>query len=392
MNMPEKPGVESLVAIRKKLHARPELSGKEHFTSRYIENILEELQPDSLSKNIGGQGVAAIFKGREPGPRIMVRSELDALPIKESNNFEHRSKVDGVSHKCGHDGHMAIAIGVARYFSINRPSKGELMVLFQPSEENGEGAGKVMSDPFMNENRPDFVLALHNLPGYPLNRVVLRNGVFASASKGMIVRLKGKTSHAAEPENGLSPAMAVSDIIRELMLLQNEPIFRSFVLLTIIHVRIGEIAFGTTPGEAVVMATLRAFENNEMELLSEKAVDIVERNARLYGLRCDISWTEEFYATENDVRINKVVEDVAEKNDLKVTHLQKPFKWSEDFSCFTREIPGVLFGLGAGENHPELHNPDYDFPDELIEAGVKMFTGTFEKLLIKSFKWQKLLS
>ncbi len=390
--MPEKLGVGSLVSLRRELHSLPELSGREYKTSAHIARILKEFNPDLLQKNIGGTGVAALFRGKEKGPLIMVRSELDALPIQEVNSFKHRSGIEGVSHKCGHDGHMSIVVGVAHYFSGKRPSRGGVMVLFQPSEENGEGAQRVMEDPFMKEMRPDYVLALHNLPGYPVNRVVLRNGVFASASKGLIVRLKGKTAHAAEPENGLSPAMAVSDIIRELMLLQNDPIFRSFVLLTIIHVRIGEIAFGTTPGEAVVMATLRAFENKEMDLLSEKAVDVVERNARLYGLRCDVSWTEEFFATENDIRINKVVENIAQKNGFGITHLKKPFKWSEDFSCFTRELPGVLFGLGAGEDHPELHNPDYDFPDELIETGVTMFTGVCEQMLIKSSKWQKLLS
>lgn len=390
--MPEELGVDSLVSLRKELHAGPELSGREHKTSGRIAGILEELNPDILRENIGGTGVAALFRGEEKGPLIMVRSELDALPIQEVNDFEYRSVIDGVSHKCGHDGHMAIAVGVARYFSKNRPGRGGIMVLFQPSEENGEGAQRVMEDPFMKEMRPDFVLALHNLPGYPVNRIVLSNEVFASASKGLIVRLNGKTAHAAEPEKGLSPAMAVSDIIRELMQLQNEPIFRSFVLLTIIHVRIGEIAFGTTPDKAVVMATLRAFDNNEMELLSEKAVDIVEQNARHYGLRCDVSWTEEFLATENDMRVNKVVENVAHRKGYDVSHLKQPFKWSEDFSCFTREIPGALFGLGAGENHPELHNPDYDFPDELIETGVTMFTGVCEQMLIKSFEWQKLPS
>ncbi len=390
--MPQDFGTDLLVSIRKDLHRNPEISGKEFSTSKRIYTVLKGFQPDALHTGIGGTGLAAFFKGAQPGPLIMVRSELDALPIKEVNSFEHRSQVSGVSHKCGHDGHMAIVTGVARYFSKNRPEKGEVMVLFQPSEETGEGAGRVVADPFFKERRPDAAIALHNLPGYPLNRVVLRNGVFASASKGMIVRLHGKTSHAAEPQKGLTPSMAVSDIIRDLSYLENEPVFRSFVLLTIIHVRVGEIAFGTTPGEAVVMATLRAYDNNEMDMLADKAVDIVQRNSRLHGLRCDVSWTEEFLATENDIQINNIVEQVAQKNGFDVTHMQRPFKWSEDFSYFTREIPGVLFGLGAGENHPELHNPDYDFPDELIESGVKMFTGICEQLLTESVKWQKLLS
>jgi amidohydrolase len=273
------PDRELLVNLRKELHKFPELSGYEEMTSIRISRFLKELEPDEIIGNIGGKGLAASFRGNSTEPRVMIRAELDALPINESNDFDYRSTVSGVSHKCGHDGHMAIAAGVAKNFATERPAKGEMIVLYQPSEENGRGAYEVVNDPLFDSIQPDYILALHNLPGFERNEIILRDGVFAMASVGMIINLAGRTSHAAEPENGISPTKAVSRILNELPVLADRKEFRHFTLATIIHVKIGEVAFGTNPGEAVVMATLRAYDNVEMEKLTGMAEKLVKEIA-----------------------------------------------------------------------------------------------------------------
>ncbi len=375
------PDRELLINLRKELHKFPELSGNEEMTSLRISKFLEELEPDEIIRNIGGNGLAARFRGKSAGPRVMIRAELDALPINESNDFDYRSAVPGVSHKCGHDGHMAVAAGVGINFAAERPKKGELVVLFQPSEENGRGAYEVVNDPRFDSLHPDYVLALHNLPGFEQDEIILRDGVFAMASVGMIIDLKGRTSHAAEPENGISPSKAVSRILNELPVLAEREEFRHFTLATIIHTRIGEVAFGTSPGDAVVMATLRACDNVEMEKLTGMAETMVREIAVQERLGISVEWTEKFPATVNDEFLNRVIVRLGKEAGLKINHIENAFRWSEDFGWFTKQYRGSLFGIGAGKEHPELHSPDYDFPDDIMEAGVGILTSACRELL-----------
>lgn len=370
-----------LIDLRKELHRFPELSGIEEMTSKRITGFLKELGPDQIIEGLGGKGVAARFRGGRPGPRVMVRAELDALPVRESAISDHSSQIPGISHACGHDGHMAIAAGVALDFTEQRHDRGELVVLFQPSEENGRGAFDVINDPQFSTITPDFALALHNLPGFALNSVILRKGVFAAASTGMIIQLSGKTSHAGEPENGVSPVPAVSRILKELPLLAESDELGGFALATIIHAKIGEVAFGTSPGEAVVMATLRAFDNDDMDKLISMAGSLVHEIAHDGKLEIEVSVTEKFPATENDDFLTGMVGKAGQELGYKLHYIENPFRWSEDFAWFTRKYRGILFGIGSGENYPDLHNPDYDFPDELIEPGVNIMTAACRKLL-----------
>ncbi len=259
--------IDELIKLRKELHRNPELASKEKNTSERIKNFITQFNPDEIITNIAGNGIAFIFIGKEKGKTILFRSELDALPISEQNEFEYKSAVENVSHKCGHDGHMTILCGLASLFKNKKPKKGKVVLLFQPAEETGEGAAKVMKDKKFEKIKLDYVFALHNLPGYPAGSVIIKNGTFASASKGIIIKLLGKTSHASEPENGITPTPAVASIIQKLPLITKEiNKLNQFSLITIIHVRIGDVAFGTTPGYAEIMATLRSYHDEDMQL------------------------------------------------------------------------------------------------------------------------------
>jgi len=371
--------ISELIKLRRDLHKNPEKSGEEKDTAKKIKTFLKKYKPDEIIEEIGGHGIAAVFKGEKKGPAVLFRCDLDALPINEINTFSYKSKNKGIAHKCGHDGHMTIISGLAQAISKNRPEAGKVILLYQPSEENGMGAGYVLDDPKFDSIRPDYVYALHNLPGFPKKSIIYNPGIFASASKGLIIRLQGKTSHAGEPENGLSPAIAMADLVKELTYLPKKEEFEGFTLTTVIHARLGEIAFGTTPGYAEVMATLRSHTNKDMEKLSEKAIQLVQKHTKLHELDYETEWTEEFLATENNKNAADAVKKAAEENNSVIIERKEPFRWSEDFSRFTKQFKGALFGLGAGEETPQLHNPDYDFPEEIIETGINTFFGIYKK-------------
>jgi amidohydrolase len=371
----------ALVALRRDLHASAELSHAERTTASRIEEFLRAHGPDRVVTGLGGQGLIAVYEGTGAGPTVVIRCELDALPIPEEAG-PYRSETAGVSHRCGHDGHMAIVAGLAPILELSRPPSGRVVLLFQPAEETGEGARAVLDDERFAPWKPDLSFALHNLPGFPLGAIISREGAFAAASKGMVIRLVGETSHAGEPEKGRSPTRAVARLLEALPAAPGSP--RQFdepAVVTVIHARIGEIAFGTSPGEAVVMATLRAYSRPVMDELTERCDALARTIARAEALGHAVEWREEFPPTINDEAAARRVELAARALGYDIIAPERPFPWSEDFGHFIDAAPGALFGLGAGTRHPALHSTDYDFPDELLEVGTRMFADILEQAL-----------
>lgn len=365
---------EKLTKIRQYLHSIPELSGKESATAEYLRAFLQSCNPDNLITELGGTGIAAVYNGPNTGSRILLRCDMDAVPVSEQLNLLYSSTIDGISHKCGHDGHMAIMAGIADWLSENRPPSGSVVLLFQPAEETGEGAIRVLKDPRFQEIIPDFVFALHNLPGFPIGSIILRTGTFASASRGMIIELSGSSSHAAEPHLGRSPAPAIARLIQTFSdYAASDDSVNPSAKVTITHVRIGEPVFGTSPGKGRLMATLRADNMEAMKTLSLWSKDSAEGIANSCDLNMKISWTEEFPVTKNSVKAVDSIRTAAEYLGLEIIQPDNPFPWSEDFGHFTMNYPGALFGIGAGTNASALHSPEYDFPDELITTGVNIF-------------------
>ena len=370
-----KEAIVDLVDLRHRLHRTAELSGDERETAELIGEVLRAAGPDDLVTGLGGHGVAAVFDGDAPGPTVLLRAELDALPIPDRADLPFASVRPGISHKCGHDGHLTMLVGAARALGKRPPKRGRCIVLAQPSEEDGAGARRVLDDPAFAPLRPDRCAALHNLPGFPLGAIVLRAGSFASASTGLIVELEGATSHAAEPLVGRSPALAVAELITGLTALpQVATHFGEASKVTVVHARLGEPAFGTSPGLARVLATLRADEQPVLDRLVESARRLVAGTADKHELRSSVELTESFPATVNDASLVEAVREATTSAGHDVVEPDQPFAWSEDFGHFTAEAPGLLFGLGSGLDQPVLHHPEYDFPDALIPTGVAILT------------------
>ncbi len=372
--------VDLLEKLRKLLHKNPELSGHEAETAKRIAGFLGSYQPTKLIEGIGGTGVAAVYSYFDSGPTVLIRCELDALPIQEINEFNHRSEFDGVSHKCGHDGHMTIVAGLAAHISKNRPKIGKVVLLFQPAEENGEGAKAVLTDPKFEEIKPDYVFALHNLPGYPLHKIVCRPNSFTASVQSIIITLHGKTSHAGEPDLGINPALAIAEILQQTDAIQVPRDKPNFKQVTPIQIEMGEEAYGISAGFGEVKLTIRTWDNDTMKELAEECESIARKVGEKHKLQVEIGWTQFFAANQNNLEMVELVKHAAETNGFEYEDKKEPFRWGEDFGLFTEEFKGAMFGIGSGENSPALHNPDYDFPDEIIPTGVAMFSTIIDEL------------
>jgi amidohydrolase len=376
--------LEEIIKLRRELHRNAELSLNEYKTKNLIVDFLKTNASSCKIVDIAGTGIAAVFDGGNPGMTLMFRADTDALPIDEKEDIPNASKSEGVSHKCGHDGHSAILCGLACALQNDFPQSGKIILLFQPAEETGLGALKVLKDEAFRQIEPDYIFALHNLPGYEQNVVIVKKEQFASASKGMIIKLKGKTCHAAYPEQGVNPAFAFAEIIQKIAdIPEYSESFDNFILTTIVHATLGEPAFGTAAGHAEIRATLRSYDNHNMQRLVHECSLIVHEKAQENNLVYSIEWADEFDETFNNPEAVEIIEKAADVSSLKIIHLPFPFRWSEDFGRFTSKYKGAMFGLGAGKEHAALHTEDYDFPDEIIETGINVFYNIYKSIINK---------
>lgn len=366
---------DGLIELRHMLHKYAEVSGDEKKTSNIIISYLKEFDPTKIVTNLGkGFGVAAVFESGSPGPTIMIRAELDALPINEEINQPYRSLTKGVSHKCGHDGHMTILCGVAKKLdSLKKKYNGKVVLLFQPSEETATGARDLMDDEHFHKLNPDLIIGFHNIPNYPLGMVLVRKDVFSIASQGLIVRLYGQTSHAGNPELGKNPMDALLDIVETTKEISKS--FQTtdpFSFITIIHLNLGEIAFGTSPGEATFMATFRSSSDKTMNQMSKRVLESISKVMTRYDIKWEHNWVEIFPSLIN--RGSGISEIISSAKNLMmpIIELSNPFSWSEDFSYYQQRYTTVFFGIGSGEQQPSLHYKSYDFPDELLNQGVDL--------------------
>jgi amidohydrolase len=367
--------VAELTDWRRALHRLPEVSGQEAQTAATVVQALRGLRPDRIVTGLGGHGVAAVWEADCDGPTVLFRAELDALPIEELSDAPHRSTVAGKGHLCGHDGHMAILLGLARLVSRHPPRLGRVILMFQPAEEDGSGAAAVIADPNFAALRPDWAFSLHNMPGLPFGHTALTDGPVNCASLGLKIKLTGKTAHASLPETGTSPALAIARLIPALSALgQGGPLHPDYRLVTITHARLGEPAFGIAPGEAELWATLRTLTDDKMATLLDQATALASDEAR-NGLGIAFSQHDHFAASVNDPEATARLRAALDALHMPHDAGDLPMRGSEDFGRFGAEpgTKGAMLFLGVGQNHPALHNPDYDFPDALIPIGARLF-------------------
>ncbi len=372
--------IATLTTLRHELHRRPEISGEEAATADRIAQELEALGANRIWRGLGGHGVAAEFTGVEDGPTVLLRCELDGLPIQEISEIPYVSEIAGKGHLCGHDGHMVSILGVAMGLSTP-PTKGRVILLFQPAEETGAGAKAVIEDPRWPEIRPDFAFAYHNVPGRPLGEIGLRPGPGNCASRGMQILLEGKSSHAAAPEDGVSPGPAMAELMQNLPKLSTGTIGDdNYALATLTHARLGEPSFGIAPGHGELRATLRCVTDDRMDKLVAEAKALVEQHT--LGLSVEIVWHDIFLSVTNNDEATAIAQQIAVDQGCAINEMKTPMRWSEDFGRIGGDgAQTAMLYVGAGETQPQLHNPDYDFPDTLIPIMTDLFLGIVDRTL-----------
>lgn len=373
--------MESLISLRHRIHSRPCLSGNEKETAEIVSDFLTQYNPDKLWTGIAGSGIIARFGNENGGPSVLLRCELDALPIFEQGTRSYRSAYDGIAHSCGHDGHMAIMCGVARWLSTQRDSllkNGCVYLLFQPEEETGAGAEKMAR--WMKENgiEFDYALALHNWPGKTHGAVIIYPHTYAWASKGIKLDIIGRTSHASEPQKALNPIDAIIEIIRKINSLNGETAFS-----TVISAGVGELDYGITPGRGYVAVTSRSQTDEGLERLENRIIAQTEEIVSRYGLGLEVSTTDHFPATMNTPELTQTVKRIAEEKRYLTEDNLVGTLGSDDFVHIAKMARkgATFFDLGSGLDHAPLHRPDFDFDDSLIESGVDLMSAVCRHIL-----------
>lgn len=340
--------------LRHTLHAYPEISGKEEKTKALLMDFLEKHTTLTLYP-CGGGFYAAHREAAPAKPSIALRADYDALAVPDG----------GASHLCGHDGHAAALCGAA-LLAEGETFGRDVFFLFQPAEETGAGA-QTCVELFRRESVGE-IYGAHNLPGFPLGQVTTRPGTFACASRGVILRFVGKPTHAAYPENGISPASAVGELLYALKTLSEPERYTGMTLCTVIGVNMGEKAFGAAAASAEVWLTLRAEHDRDLTALHDAILRLSENLASEHRLIFSCEMQDVFPATENTPDCAQKVLDLCGG-----VLLDSPMRWSEDFGHYLHHCPGAFFGIGAGETHPPLHTENYEYPDALLRPAAEAF-------------------
>lgn len=343
-----------VIALRAQLHACAEVSGHEVVTKRTLMEFLRENTTLELYELDGGF-YAAHREAEGAEPAIALRADYDALATPEG----------GAAHLCGHDGHSAALCAVALMLEGKRVGR-SVFLLFQSAEEIGAGAEECCA--LFERETIGEVYGAHNLPGFPFGTVLTRAGTFACASRGMTIHLIGKPAHAAYPETGVSPASAIGQLLVDLKALASPSQYRGMTLCTVIGAQMGEKAFGAAAESAELWLTLRGEHDDDLTRLRRRVLTRARELANENGLKFAFEDQDVFPATENDALCASRIIRVC-----RGTIMHDPMRWSEDFGHYLHHCRGAFFGVGAGEDHPQIHTQHYEYPDTLLVPTAEAF-------------------
>lgn len=352
---------------RLKLNSIPESSGKEYKTKAIILKYLKKTDPSFIIQSEVSNGIVAIYQGAHSGKSIAFRADIDALPTE-----------NGYAHLCGHDGHTAILLEYAKTLKNKKSFSGQVLLIFQPEEETGLGAKKMIELLTQHQVKIDYIFGFHNLPSFSENQIVLNHNIFASASNGLIIRLKGLQAHASEPEKGISPSLAIASLITMLNSITENLKCIGFTQATIIFCKIGSLNFGISPDQAEIALTLRAYRESDLITLNDKIISNAQKIAEWHNLEISSELLDEFPQTKNNTESSLFLKQICIDNSIPFLEQNEPFKWSEDFGHYLKIFNGAFFGIGAGENALNLHHPEYSFNDALIAN-----SSSFLDLIVK---------
>jgi hippurate hydrolase len=378
---------EDMKAWRRDIHRHPESAFEEQRTADVVAEKLADWGIQ-VHRGLAGTGVVGLLEGRKAGERLIgLRADMDALPLQELNEFDHRSVHDGKMHACGHDGHTAMLLGAARYLAETRNFAGRIAFIFQPAEE-GEGGARVMIEDGLFEQFPvESVYGLHNMPGLPVGQVALRAGPLLAAADTVTIEITGKGGHAAIPHMTIDPVVIGAEIVTALQTIAS----RRIDPLDSIVISVTRFDAGTAdniiPETARLVASLRTLKTETRDQVEAEITRIAEGIAAAHGGRAEVAFSHGYPATVNwPKETEHCAEAAGEIVGAENVHGDvAPVMGSEDFAFMLEKKPGcyILLGNGAGGGPGgcSVHNPNYDFNDEIAVIGASYWARLAERRL-----------
>lgn len=383
-----------LQTIRRTIHAHPELCFEEHDTAELVANKLTEWGIP-IVRGLGVTGVVGILKNGDSGRTIGLRADMDALPMQEINTFPHTSKNEGKMHACGHDGHTAMLLGAAHYLAQHRNFDGTIYLIFQPAEEGGGGAKRMMDDGLFKQFNMDAVFGMHNWPGIPVGQFGVTAGAMMASSNEFEVIVNGKGCHAAQPHKGIDPVMVAVQIAQSwqtIITRNRNPLDAAVLSITQIH---GGSATNVIPDDARLIGTVRTFNLRSLDLIEERMRQIAEHTAQAFDATVEFHFKRNYpplinHEAETAFAV-QIMQDVVGTENVDI-HVE-PTMGAEDFAFMLQEKPGCYVFIGNGEGDHRmaghglgpcnLHNPSYDFNDDLLPIGATYWVRLAEAWLAR---------
>lgn len=374
--------LEDLTAWRRHLHEMPELMYDLPRTTTFVAKQLTAFGCDEVVTGIGRSGVVGVIKGRGEGRTIALRADMDALPIRESTGAPYASKVPGVMHACGHDGHTTMLLGAARHLAETRAFAGTAIMVFQPAEEGGAGGKAMVDDGLMERFGIEEVYGMHNLPGLPVGRFAMRPGPIMASADHVEITVEGKGSHAAKPNEGIDVVLTGAAIVTALQQIVSrnvDPLASGVVSITMFHA--GE-ADNVLPPRAELAGTMRSLGAHIRQQLRDRVKDVAEAVGAAYGARVSVKIVEGYPATVNHVAQTAFAQEVAEDvaGTAQVDPVAPPLMAAEDFAYMLEARPGAYIFIGNGDS-AGLHHPAYDFADAALPLGASYWVRLVERAL-----------
>ena len=384
----------AMTALRRDLHAHPELCFQEQRTSDLIADQLTDWGIP-IYRGLGKTGVVAILKNGSSTRAVGLRADIDALPMSERNTFAHASRHPGKMHACGHDGHTATLLAAARHLATHRDYDGTVYLVFQPAEEGGGGAREMIADGLFERFPMEAMFGLHNWPGLAVGQFAISNGPCFASSNEFHITIHGKGSHAAMPHLGIDPVLVACQMVQafQTIITRNKrPIESGVISVTMVHA--GE-ATNVVPDRCEIQGTVRTFTLEVLDLIEQRMQAIAEHTCAAFGARCEFAFKRNYPPTINHPAetafARGVLSDLVGADNVLAF---EPTMGAEDFSYFLQALPGAYFVMGNGDGEHRdgghglgpctLHNPSYDFNDTLIPLGATAWVRLAERWLARA--------
>ncbi len=376
--------IKEMIRIRRHLHQYPEIGYKEFETSKFIVQKLKEYGYTNIKENVGGTGVVALLKEKTEGKVLLIRSDMDALPLQELNDVEYKSKVDGMMHACGHDGHMSILLTVAKKLMFMKDKiNGQVKIIFQPAEEGLGGANAMVRDGVLTNPKVDNAIGLHIFTDLESGKVGVSSGPVMATVNEFHLKIRGKGGHGASPQTATDPIIVSANIINACQTIVSrniDPIKPAVVTFSSIH---GGTSFNIIPEYVKLSGTVRTFHHDDHDLVKTRFEEIVSGICKSFRATYELDYKTSNMVVVNDESMSNLIRECAIDCVGKDNLAKYVTTAGEDMSAYLNEVPGCFFFIGNGNKKKGItaqnHSPYFDIDEDVLVVGAEMFIKVVNK-------------